>query len=1018
MKKLSSLFIAALMSASMWATEGALSGRFTINANGDRVVFSQGNLQYKDGTGWRFAEHQWDFIGAWNTSDWVDLFGWGTWGEGKNPLNTSTTDGDYSWSTDFNGTLTNAVSTGWYTPSTDIYNYIFNTRSTASGIRYAKAKVNDFEGVILLPDNWNSSIYALNNANSSGASYTSNVISLTDWTNQLEANGAVFIPRASMRDGASAGPGGDGHYWTTTPGYAMHITNSDLSSSYGYCYKYYGFAVRLVRAADPEEPYVLQQDGEGNYLLGNLLDWKAFAELVQTNPTANAKMTADINLGNDQTMIGSLSVPYAGIFDGQGHTLTVAYNQSDIKEGIGPFYVLGAATIQNLHVDGSMLTRCGIGGIAGIVKGNATIQRCWVSATLQSNGYNPNPRGTLGGICSVLEGVDDAHLIIEDCLFDGTIVDNEFCGGFMSHVERASCSVTMRRGLNIGTYPTTTNENGTFIREVLSGVRNLEAGTLFHKKVFGKAQGTQVTDEQLASGAIAYNLQNDRADLVWGQRIGIDAEPVLTNDESYRVYKSKNGGYTNNPEDAYEGLQQDGEGNYLLGCLLDWQEFAELVQTTPTANAKMTADINLDDDQTTIGNPGETTYNYFEGTFDGQGHTLTVHYVKQGDKDIRSPFPNISEATIKNIHITGTIESSTACQPAVIGCVRNGTSTIENVWSSVELTSTKSSWCEASGLVGCVDGYRNGNLVMTDCMISGNIISSGSYEGCFIGYINSGGSATVSNCMSVANFTYSGTSGFQGNYTNCYVKQFPSSIPAVMQVTDAQLADGTTTTALQAGRSEEIWVQDPVTNQPMLKIFATTPIEAITANEDPDHAGIYYSTFYDSAKKYALPNDGTEAYAAEVNGGAMYLHKIAEGNDVLPAGTAVIFKATSGTITLTESDDAPVAISVTNHLHGVDVDTEISSVVTGTCYVLSGGSNGVGFYLYEYPNQLKAHKAYIDLNGGGAAQAPKHLRFVFDSATAIENTDADVKAEKRIENGVLYIIKNGVKYNAQGQTVK
>lgn len=203
-----------------------------------------------------------------------------------------------------------------------------------------------------------------------------------------------------------------------------------------------------------------------------------------------------------------------------------------------------------------------------------------------------------------------------------------------------------------------------------------------------------------------------------------------------------------------------------------------------------------------------------------------------------------------------------------------------------------------------------------------------------------------------------------------------------------------------------------------LEVTYPDPNVNITTKVDPDHAGIYYSTFYDSAKKYALPNDGTEAYAAEVNNGAMYLHKIAEGNDVLPAGTAVIFKATSGTITLTESNDAPIAISVTNHLHGVDVDTEISSAVSGTCYVLSGGSNGVGFYTYQAPNLLKAHKAYIDLNGGGAAQAPKHLRFVFDSATAIETTEADVKAEKRIENGVLYIIKNGVKYNAQGQTVK
>ena len=718
-RKLFSLFITALMSASMWATEGALLGRFTINANGDQIVFSKGNLQYKNGTGWRFAEHQWDFVGAWDTNDWVDLFGWGTWGEGKNPLNTSTTDGDYSWSTDFSGTLTNATSEGWYTPSTDIFEYILNTRSTNSGIRYSKARVNGIDGLILLPDDWNSSIYTLINANIYYAWYESTIISLTDWTNQLEANGAVFIPRASLRGGASAGPGGDGHYWTTTPGYALHFTNSDLSSSYGYCYKYYGFAVRLVRAADPEEPYVLQQDGEGNYLLGNLLDWKAFAELVQTNPTANAKMTADINLGNDQTMIGSLSVPYAGIFDGQGHTLTVAYNQSDIKQGIGPFYVLGAATIQNLHVDGSMLTRCGIGGIAGIVKGNATIQRCWVSATLQSNGYSP--RGTIGGICSVLEGVDDAHLIIEDCLFDGTIVDNEFCGGFMSHVERASCSVTMRRGLNIGTYPTTTNENGTFIREVLSGVRNLEASTLFHKKVFGKAQGTQVTDEQLADGTIA--------------------------------------------------------------------------------------------------------------------------------------------------------------------------------------------------------------------------------------------------------------------------------------------------TALQAGRAEEIWVQDGAT--PMLKLFVT-PIEAITANEDPDHAGIYYSTFFDGSVKYELPV-GVEAYVATLSNDNLVLTKIAEGGQVMPANTAVILKSDAASIMLTPSTADAVTFTATNSLQGTDVAT----AAPANCYVLSGHSAdnseiGVGFY--QYTGTLKAHRAYVTISNPNSA--PKRLRFVFDSATAIENTDADVKAEKRIENGVLYIIKNGVKYNAQGQTVK
>ena len=40
------------------------------------------------------------------------------------------------------------------------------------------------------------------------------------------------------------------------------------------------------------------------------------------------------------------------------------------------------------------------------------------------------------------------------------------------------------------------------------------------------------------------------------------------------------------------------------------------------------------------------------------------------------------------------------------------------------------------------------------------------------------------------------------------------------------------------------------------------------------------------------------------------------------------------------------------------------------------------------------------------------------SGTAIDNTDAEVKAIKVIENGQLVIIKNGVKYNVAGQQVK
>ena len=42
----------------------------------------------------------------------------------------------------------------------------------------------------------------------------------------------------------------------------------------------------------------------------------------------------------------------------------------------------------------------------------------------------------------------------------------------------------------------------------------------------------------------------------------------------------------------------------------------------------------------------------------------------------------------------------------------------------------------------------------------------------------------------------------------------------------------------------------------------------------------------------------------------------------------------------------------------------------------------------------------------------------FSLATALDNTDVNAKAVKRLENGILVIEKNGRLFNAQGQLIK
>ena len=210
--------------------------------------------------------------------------------------------------------------------------------------------------------------------------------------------------------------------------------------------------------------------------------------------------------------------------------------------------------------------------------------------------------------------------------------------------------------------------------------------------------------------------------------------------------------------------------------------------------------------------------------------------------------------------------------------------------------------------------------------------------------------------------------------------------------------------------------------------FGSTPTptdEQVPTNEDPENPSYHYSTFFHSTQNYKLTNDGTEAFIADLSGNDLVLTEIANGTQVIPANTAVILRKTGSAepVVLTPTEENGVSFSAHNSLEGVDVATPIASIdglTQDNCYVLSGTDQyGVGFYRI-LGNQLKAHKAYVIYNGS-QSNAPRRMRFVFNQeqvATGIDNANADIKAEKRIENGQLIIIKNGVRYNVQGQVIK
>ena len=238
--------------------EGVIRWWFSVSPT-DKVYFSKGNLQYQASTKtWRFAETQWDFIGDANKnispkySGWIDLFGWGT---GSEPTKTTTNESDYVKFSDWGD---NPIRNGgnkakvWRTLTRDEWEYVFSKRETVSGIRYAKAKVNGVDGAILLPDSWDKKTYKLKQVNKTVSDYNDNKISLSDWKNLFESNGAVFLPKASIRvehnyiDHEIRVNSGHFKYWSSTSYKFVDVDRFDnqvVSGDHRGCD---GYSVRLV----------------------------------------------------------------------------------------------------------------------------------------------------------------------------------------------------------------------------------------------------------------------------------------------------------------------------------------------------------------------------------------------------------------------------------------------------------------------------------------------------------------------------------------------------------------------------------------------------------------------------------------------------------------------------------------------------------------------------------------------------------------------------------------------------
>ena len=228
-------------------------------------------------------------------------------------------------------------------------------------------------------------------------------------------------------------------------------------------------------------------------------------------------------------------------------------------------------------------------------------------------------------------------------------------------------------------------------------------------------------------------------------------------------------------------FSQDGN-TYTIHDALGWGIFCDFLQDLATYNRFSGKTVKLGADIGTAQNPitrmAGTSQHDFCGTFDGGEHTLYVSI--SNDHDYTAPFSyvsnvNSSSAAIRNLKVTGTVESSHKFASGLVGGCW-GEVDIENCLVSTVIESQ----VEGDGTHGGIVGRPgSGTVTIRGCVFDGQLLgSSTTHCAGFVGY-NNGSTLTISNSLfAPEEFSVSSTNSatFARNWTmpadaNCYYTQ-------------------------------------------------------------------------------------------------------------------------------------------------------------------------------------------------------------------------------------------------------
>ena len=201
---------------------------------------------------------------------------------------------------------------------------------------------------------------------------------------------------------------------------------------------------------------------------------------------------------------------------------------------------------------------------------------------------------------------------------------------------------------------------------------------------------------------------------------------VMELDTNTSTYNDEDSVLTLNFKDAYSIatgkpylVKWQTEPCLVIESAADWDAFAEEVNSGRDNFEKKTVRLasNISGITTTVG----TEEHPFCGTFDGDGHTMTL--ALESDNMFCAPFANVQHADIKRLHTKGTVtltNTSAYHASGLVGAVRQGGWTnIDHCHVSVQIRYPEGTTTVHSG--GIVGHGFSSTFYMRNCLFDGSI---------------------------------------------------------------------------------------------------------------------------------------------------------------------------------------------------------------------------------------------------------------------------------------------------------